>query len=196
MKNGKSIQLKAAFLVIVFSLNTIIGFACAVGMDMGFNSKHHDDDEMREVVIHIHKDGTKHVHQERPNPVKSHHSNKKIAKAVVHFHSDGKKHVHQEKSGKQNLDKTSSHDEKINIKPISGKDNCCNDKVMQFEQLDKSVAQTFSYISPVFYTAFLSTYFYDDVFYFFEGSPAIKYFVRSHHPPIPDIRLAIRSFQI
>jgi hypothetical protein len=37
-----TIQLKAVFLLIVFSLNTVIGFACSVGSDMGFNSKHHD----------------------------------------------------------------------------------------------------------------------------------------------------------
>ncbi|MBO9202601.1 MULTISPECIES: hypothetical protein [Niastella] len=41
MKSNSTIQLKAIFLLIVFSLNTIIGFACSVGLDMGFNSRHH-----------------------------------------------------------------------------------------------------------------------------------------------------------
>lgn len=52
-----TIQLKAVFLLIVFSLNTVIGFACSVGVGMGFNSKHH----------HHHKGKSHHHHG------KSHH---------------------------------------------------------------------------------------------------------------------------
>ncbi|WP_285059774.1 hypothetical protein [Pedobacter ginsengisoli] len=33
--------MKAAFLLVVFSLNTFTGFACAVGMEMNFNKGHH-----------------------------------------------------------------------------------------------------------------------------------------------------------
>jgi hypothetical protein len=40
------IQLKAAFLLIVFYLNMIIGFACAVGVDMWFNTGHHKQTEL------------------------------------------------------------------------------------------------------------------------------------------------------
>jgi hypothetical protein len=43
VKRNRTIQLKAIFLFIIFSLNNIIGFACAVGLNMGFNSKHHHD---------------------------------------------------------------------------------------------------------------------------------------------------------
>ena len=43
--------------MIVFSLNTIIGFACAVGIDMGFNSTDHHDEEATETSVHIHADG-------------------------------------------------------------------------------------------------------------------------------------------
>ena len=65
MKRNISIQLKAALLLIVFSMNTAIGFACAVGVDMGFNSKHHDDDD-EEVTeaIHIHTGGARHLHHD------------------------------------------------------------------------------------------------------------------------------------
>jgi len=57
MKSNKVIQLKAVFLLAVFILNTMVGFACAVGMDMGFNSKHHH-----------HKEGTTlHHHQDNEN---------------------------------------------------------------------------------------------------------------------------------
>ena len=68
MKSILTIQLKAAFLLIVFSLNTLIGFACAVGIDMGYNSKHHhDDDEATEATVHVHADGKKHDHNEAEN---------------------------------------------------------------------------------------------------------------------------------
>ena len=71
MKKFKSLQYKAAFLMIVFSLNTIIGFACAVGVDMGFNSSHHHDDEPMDTAMHIHADGKKHFHYEEAD--KDHH---------------------------------------------------------------------------------------------------------------------------
>lgn len=57
MKTSRTIQLKAVFLLAVFTLNTMLGFACAVGLDMGFNSKHHH-----------HKEGTTlHHHQDNEN---------------------------------------------------------------------------------------------------------------------------------
>ena len=62
MAINKSIQLKAAFLLIVFFLNTIVGFACAVGIDMGFNSTHHHDEEVTETSAHVHAGEKKHIH--------------------------------------------------------------------------------------------------------------------------------------
>ena len=44
MNKTISIKLKALFLLIVFALNTIVGFACATGVDMGFNHKHHHEE--------------------------------------------------------------------------------------------------------------------------------------------------------
>lgn len=52
MKNNLSIQLKAAFLLAIFSLNVVVGFACSIGIDMGFN-KHHHDDEMEMSSSHL-----------------------------------------------------------------------------------------------------------------------------------------------
>ena len=49
MKINKSIQIKAAFLLTVFVLNTIIAFACSVGLNMGFNQKHHHDENEEQV---------------------------------------------------------------------------------------------------------------------------------------------------
>ncbi len=160
-------------------MNTLVGFACAVGIDMGFNSTHHHE-EATEATVHIHADGARHHHDE------------KAAKTSLHVHADGKKHIHHNEA-------TKHHDEADNDhhKSKDGKDDCCNDKVTQFAQLDKALSPSLSFvINPVFVTAFISSFSNIDVFFFSQASPDIKYFVRSYHPPIPDIRIAIQSFQI
>jgi hypothetical protein len=76
MPNKRKYKIIAAFLLTVFSLNTVVGFACSVGIDMGFNSKHHHDEEVTETVVHIHSDGKKHFHYEKKenqNHGKVHH---------------------------------------------------------------------------------------------------------------------------
>ena len=77
MKRNISIQLKAAFLILVFGLNTVFGFACAVGVDMRFNTSHHHE-ETTEVSIHVHADGKKHEHHK--SPAKHHHEENKSSK--------------------------------------------------------------------------------------------------------------------
>ena len=158
MKSILDIQLKAAFLLIVFSLNTVIGFACAIGIDMGYNSKpHHNDDEATEAAIHV--------------------------------HADGKKHNHDNEAA-NNGHKADAH------KSSDGKDNCCDDQVTKFSLLDKSVPQSLSLaVNPIFLTAFIS--FYNiDILVASQITKSTKYFVRGHHPPIPDILIAIQRFQI
>ena len=158
MKRKKSIQFKAAFLMMVFSLNTIIGFACAVGIDMGFNSTHHHDEEATEISVHVHADGKKHIHHE----------------AAKH------------------------HDEVDNDHHKSnGKDNCCNDKVIKFNEVDKSASHSLNAsVNPIFFTVFVSSFYTVNVLYTSYINTSIKYFVRSYHPPISNIRIEIQSFQI
>ena len=74
MKTPKSIQCKATFLLVVFALNTLVGLACSVGLDMGFNTTHHKN-EAAKPSVHIHKDGKKHIHGADGN--KSNHHAKK-----------------------------------------------------------------------------------------------------------------------
>jgi len=70
MKEKRHIQIKAAILLIVFSLNTVIGFACAAGLDMGFNHKHHhEEDETIMQKISCHNDKT-YQHNEAGNNYK------------------------------------------------------------------------------------------------------------------------------
>ncbi len=132
----------------------MVGFACAVGLDMGFNSSHHDEEAME--VADNHGD-----HE--------HHSK------TLHDHHHDKNDDDSDKSA----------------------DNCCNHHVVNLSQLDKAVPQSFKLNGPnVFSISFIP------VFYFLSGqyhSGFIKsplFYTKSHHPPIPDIRVAIRSFQI
>ncbi len=143
--------------MVVFSLNTIIGFSCAVGMDMGFNSKHHHDEVIAETSMQMHDNGKDHNHGAAAN------------------HDEALKDHHD------------SNNEK---------DNCCNDGVLKFSQMDKSVPGSFNGIHPVFFITFLSSFYNSDILFLSAETPSIKYFVRSNHPPIADIRIAIQSFQI
>ncbi|MCY7421628.1 MAG: hypothetical protein LH478_07780 [Chitinophagaceae bacterium] len=55
MHQSKSIKLKAALLLTVFALNTVVGFACSVGLDMGYNKKHHHDKQsLKTTTPHSH----------------------------------------------------------------------------------------------------------------------------------------------
>lgn len=162
MKRNISIQIKAAFLLIAFSMNTVVGFACSVGIDMGYNSKnHHDEFE---------------------------------TKGAVHVHEDGKKHVHPEQKESQSA---SHHHDEVNNPDNEGNDsdNCCNDQVTKFEQIDKAIPHS-SAVNFIFFTAFISSFYNIDNLVASQITKSTKYFVRGHHPPIPDILIAIQRFQI
>ena len=143
MKRNMFAQVKAAFLLIVFSMNMIIGFACAIGIDMWFNTSHHEETEM-------------------------------MAQETSHHHDKGDKHH----------------------KSTGCKDNCCNDHVIKFSRFDKSCAQRFAGLNAIFNATLISSFYNINVLPTSKSSADIKYFVRSHHPPIADIRIAIQSFQI
>lgn len=174
MKRNTSIQLKAAFLLAVFALNTVAGFACAMGLGMGSKTSHHKD-EATEPSIHIHADGKKHHHAPEP------------AKATAHEHADGKKHEHHDEPVKQ-------HHEEKEI-PKKDKDDCCNDDVQKFQNLDKNLNPNVkTVIDPIVFVAILSTFLGIDIFQTSAAPqlPAIRYLF----PPPPNILIAIQRFQI
>ena len=78
MKQKKHIQIKAAFLLFIFSLNMFVGTACALGVDMGFNSQHHEEEDAIETTVHHHADGN--LHQHHHEAVKQHHNAKEDSK--------------------------------------------------------------------------------------------------------------------
>ena len=149
--------------MIVFSCNTIIGFACGIGVDMSFNSKNQNS--------------------------------KKAIKSTIHVHDDGKKHIHHEKAGSVDHNKTQESKKNVDEKSNENKESCCTSKVTKFEQLDKLVPQSIT-VHNLFYTTIVSTFFAIAIQYTSFIDTSLKYFVRSHHPPIPDRRIAIQSFQI
>lgn len=134
-------------------MNTLIGLACATGVDMSFNTHHHGEAAAK-VAIHVHADGKNYLH-----------------------HKEGSKHHHDEKGSSQ-------------------KDDCCNDKVLKLSQTDKAVPYSDIIINPVIFTTFLASYYSINISCPLQVNTANKYYVRGHHPPITDIRIAIQSFQI
>ena len=148
----------------VFALNIVVGFACSIGMDMGFNTKHHGEE---------------------------------ATEAVVHIYKDGKKQIHQEKKESYSHDKSHKHDgAKKTKKSPSNEGSCCTDNVKKFQRLDKSVPNPVNIIPPVFFTAFGAVYYNITLLPHTDIVRDIKPFVRSYHPRIPDIRIAIQSFRI
>lgn len=157
MKISLSIQFKAAFLTFVFLLNTIVGFACAVGMNMGFNAKHHEDQKVVSSEKHTHKNGKNHDHA---------------------------KHSHDQNPGDHHASK-------------SQKDNCCKEQVTKLTKADKLTQPGFNYslLSSAFFLLPSTVYRIGETVTFPVNVPN-TYFVRHYRPPIPDVRIAIQSFQI
>ena len=153
MNRNISIQLIAAFLLLVFVLNTAVGFACVIGVDMGFNTSHHHDEE-----------------------------------AEMHVQADGKEHDH--------LNQSAKHEHEENKSQNKEKRGCCNDEVQKLQSLDKAINQN---EKPIFnapiVTGIISAFLGTDILNLSKVYHA-KYKSRYFHPPPPDIRIAIQSFQI
>lgn len=75
MKSNRTIKIKALILLATFSLNTVVGFACSLGVDMGFNSRHHSHEEGEK---HEHGNGHQHDghkgHSHQHSQASHHHS--------------------------------------------------------------------------------------------------------------------------
>ncbi|OQP60150.1 hypothetical protein A3860_34280 [Niastella vici] len=178
MKSSRTIKYKALFLLVSFSLNTVVGFACSLGLDMGFNAHHHHEDceEKQEHASKGHHDDREH-HSYINDADKDHHN---------HHHSQSSGHQHDE--GKKGNNYAT-----INA---SENDNCCNGLVVGFQNIDKQLAQKYASAKPTSaFTAFIQP-----------AILTLKYNTRNtesfrtppkiqEHSP-PDIRILIQSFQI
>ncbi|KAA8473883.1 hypothetical protein BDE36_1268 [Arcticibacter tournemirensis] len=172
MKACSSIRFKAALLTFVFLLNTIVGFACAVGTDMGFNSGHHIEQKAVHSSEHTDKHNKPHTHGKHTH---SRHAHSK--------HNHGK-HKHDKDAANHHTSKSS-------------KDNCCKDEVAKLTKADKLIQPGFDYS-----LLSLSTFILPSPVYGMGNSGILlvnvpnAYFVKHCRPPISDVRIAIQSFQI
>nr|MBC7611840.1 hypothetical protein [Pseudopedobacter sp.] len=66
MKNKIAIQIKTSLLLLVFLLNTMVVSACSLGMDMKFNSTHHQE-KISISISHHHESKAKHHEDEKDN---------------------------------------------------------------------------------------------------------------------------------
>jgi hypothetical protein len=124
------------------------------------------------------------------------HHGGESTESVAHIHKDGKKHPHHGKSNTHNQALSHKHEAKNKDQSKNDKDNCCNDKVRKFVELDKSVPNNISIIHPTFFIAFIAPYYNISLLPYTDIVKDIGQFVRSYHPPISNIRIAIQSFQI
>ena len=77
MPGKTTIRLKAFFLLVVFSINTVLGFACSIGVDLGYNKLHHHTEKQRHshAVEHQHEtEGHHHGHDSNDNEAMDHDS--------------------------------------------------------------------------------------------------------------------------
>lgn len=120
MKPSKTIKYKALFLLVTFSLNSVVGFACSLGVDMGFNSGHHSHDEGK----HHEQDSGKHHEHAGVGRHEKHDGHRS------HSHNHGTKSHHHSDIADKTVSFTSP-----------GEENCCNDLVVDFQNLDKVVVK-------------------------------------------------------
>jgi hypothetical protein len=114
MKPTRAIQFKALLLLIIFSLNSVVGFACSLGVNMGFNAGHHSHDA-----------GHHHEHPEEGDASHHHHAGGDGTRD--HHHSAAHEH-------------SNSHDNTaLNI--VGSGENCCNDFVIAFQSIDKAIVK-------------------------------------------------------
>lgn len=172
MRHSNYIRAIAIFLLTVFSLNTVVGFACSVGVNLGFNAI------MPCADSHAAKKHSTKSHDHKANSKDHHAANKHASKSHDHASKSKDHHaVKKESCGK--------------------KKNCCKDKVKQFQQLDKQTSSNVSVKATIQFSQIIHTYTIFNI-----SAPRnsvikdVKPFVRSYHPPITDIRIQIQSFQI
>ncbi len=177
LKRNLSIQLKALFLLLVFAINTVVGFACGLGVDMGFNAPHHSKSE--EIPkVHVHDNGEKHLHE------------KKSSTVIAHAHANGSNHSHKSVSEPP---KKNSKDGGSN--PLTKDDGgCCANEVQKFQQIDKNITANTGINFPVF-VAILHTYLAIDFSIALKEFPT-KSKIRLYYPPPPNLRIAMQRFQI
>ncbi|WP_345256787.1 hypothetical protein [Flaviaesturariibacter amylovorans] len=168
MKQKHKTYWKAFFLLLVFSLNTVVSFACSLGGV--FHQLHHQS----ATSAHQHPTGHSHEHSKGHS-----HSHKQA-------HAGGNQHDH---SGAHKHDHTSSS-------KSAAADECCSDAVVKLEKTDKATTTVIKVPAPALEDVFLGSlaFFLQSV----QAPKSIFPQHYRWRPPgtIQDLRIAIQSFQI
>lgn len=175
MKQTWKIRLSAVFLLVTFSLNPIIGFACSMGLDLGYNSRHH-----------AHNNGEEHQHNgvDHPPSILDHH----------HDHEGNNSHSHQKQI---NSHQHSDGNISCSTFTSSGDGNCCNDLVVDFQTFDKAISKSKNEIRPL--EIKLSSFLLPTVLSLNSNNRFTKPFripSKNEDLPPPDLPVLIHSFLI
>lgn len=121
-----------------------------------------------------------------------HHRSSTEAPSPQNHHGE---HHKQDKGHHHEHGETKHHDHTDDNVPV--KDECCSETVAETEKLDKSVSRTIEAPKAIFLTSFLFAY--SPIYYTLTVNTTDfnPQFVRWRTPTtIPDLRIAIQSFQI
>jgi hypothetical protein len=159
MTVAKRTYYKALPLLIIFSLNTVVSFACS--FSSLFHGFHHQNSSSTTI---------EHKHSA------NHHDPQGEKKK--HDHGDQPNHKHDSGSSS------------------NSKDDCCSSAVVQIEKLEKAVSRTIEAPHAIFVASLFAVY---EKLSFLSGLK--NTFFPDHvrwrfSATIPDIRIAIQSFQI
>ena len=113
-----------------------------------------------------------------------HHDEEQTTKAPIHVHANGHKHQHNNEANKH------KHAEK----KANEKDDCCNDKVVKFQNIEKNITPKTIIDAPAF-VAILSVFIGIELYNVSKAFPH-KNIVPFFYPPPPDILIAIQKFQV
>ena len=144
-----------------------------MGVDMGFNATHTPDKDAGD-SFHTHATGEKHHHDEEGS------IDLDNIKLTVEKH--------------QHTNKISEHHH--DSKGDSEKDDCCHDKVIKLQNLDKKINQNSKAVfnTPVF-TVIINNFFGVVILNYNKTFPE-KTRIPFFYPPPPDILISIQRFQI
>lgn len=169
-------QIKAVFLLVVFSLHTLVGLACSVGFNVGLRDPHHpvETASHSHEKPHLHKAGVQHAHD--------------------HGHVTGKEHSHDASVPPHEHSSTNTHEDP------ERQEDCCTDAVVKISLLDKALTSEHAHIllpsvplAFTLYAFFLNTYATNDFSLLKLKPPNPRSWPLATHT---DLRIAIQSFQI
>ena len=166
MRRSHAIKLKAVFLLIVFSLSTLVSFACAAGIDMGYNKDHHKVRGHAAESDHS-KAGSKHS--------KGAHEPAATEKALSHSNHEKKGDDTTESAPDDCCrDEAAKFEKGDRVSPQAFKYN----------------------LQAFFLILLVKPIGIADAITVSLHNPNTRYLIRNHHPPISDTRIAIQSFLI